>query len=252
MDRIKNILIVCLILFVNTIYAQKIVTDRPDQTESSSVVSKGSLQIESGLLLGFSDMDGLSVRTILAPTTLFRLGIIKGVELRIVSQFESNKIKNSSLRSSGISDIELGAKIGVLQKESVNTQIALISHLIVPTGSEELSNDKFGTINKIAFSHEVNDKVGLGYNVGYDYFGKGDGDFTYSLALGYGLTSKVGLYIETYGEVSDMDKHFSNMDTGLTYLLKDNFQLDFSFGTGINHTMNYIAVGFSWNIRGNK
>jgi len=29
-------------------------------------------------------------------------------------------------------------------------------------------------------------------------------------------------------------------------LVKDNLQLDFSFGTGINHTMNYISLGFSW------
>ena len=30
--------------------------------------------------------------------------------------------------------------------------------------------------------------------------------------------------------------------------VKDNFQLDFSFGTGLNYTMNYLSAGFSWNI----
>ena len=40
-------------LIVNTIvYGQTIITDRPDQTESSSTIPKGSLQIEQGSYLG--------------------------------------------------------------------------------------------------------------------------------------------------------------------------------------------------------
>ena len=38
-----------------TISAQTIITDRPDQTESSSTVEQGSLQIESGILLGSTE-----------------------------------------------------------------------------------------------------------------------------------------------------------------------------------------------------
>ncbi len=37
-----------------------------------------------------------------------------------------------------------------------------------------------------------------------------------------------------------------NFDAGFTYLPNPNVQLDFSFGTGINDTMNYLSVGCSW------
>lgn len=247
-----KIILVLIVSASNTLYGQKMVTDRPDQTESSSVVPKGSLQIESGLMLGFSEVDDVSDRTILAPTSLFRLGIINGVELRLVNQLESYRIDNSSIKINGISDIEFGFKIELLQKEYINTQIAFISHLSVPSGTQELTNDKVGVINKIAFSNEVNEKLGLGYNIGYNYLGEGDGDFVYSLALGYGFNSKLGLFIETYGEMVDFNKNHLNIDTGLTYLLNENFQLDFSFGTGVNYNMNYIAVGFSWNIKADE
>ena len=41
-----------LLLISNLTQAQETIqTDRPDQTEASSTVSKGSLQIESGILL---------------------------------------------------------------------------------------------------------------------------------------------------------------------------------------------------------
>ena len=60
------------------------------------------------------------------------------------------------------------------------------------------------------------------------------------------INDKVGVYLETYGDIVEFQELLVNFDTGLTYLVKDNLQLDFSFGTGINHTMNYISLGFSW------
>ncbi|MFH4963703.1 transporter [Gaetbulibacter sp. M235] len=225
--------------------AQTMVTDRPDQTESSSTVNKGSLQIESGILLGFTEDDLSSERQLFAPTTLFRYGILNGVEIRVLNQFESLKDKNSLLKRNGISDLEIGTKISLLNKEHINTKIAFLSHAILPTGSKDLTNDKWGTINKFSISHELSNVLGLGYNIGYDYFGSGKGNLTYSISLGASITKQFGMYIEPYGELSDFDSYESNFDVGITYLLKDNCQLDFSFGTGINHTMNYMSLGCS-------
>ena len=47
-------------LFLGGLNAQTIVTDRPDQTESSSTVGKGNLQIESGILVGFEEAGNIS------------------------------------------------------------------------------------------------------------------------------------------------------------------------------------------------
>ena len=58
----------------------EIVTDRPDVTESSTVVSKGSLQIENGATLttdhGFPAFD--------LSETLIRLGVSTSTEVRLV------------------------------------------------------------------------------------------------------------------------------------------------------------------------
>jgi len=240
----NKILIAALILISGQLFGQNLITDRPDQTESSSTVEFGSLQVESGFLLGFSDENFNSTRQILLPTTLFRYGLTSGIELRIMSQFES--IKNNWQIIEGISDLEVGAKIQLLKKENVNIEIAFLSHLIIPTGTSELSGDKLGTINKLAISHEINENLGLGYNVGYNYMGAGNGDLTYSIAVGAAINDKVGIYLETYGDVVEFQELLINFDTGLTYLVKDNLQLDFSFGTGLNHSMNYISLGFSW------
>lgn len=228
--------------------AQTIVTDRPDQTESSSTVPKGSFQIETGVLVGFTDTDDVSERHLLLPSTLFRIALSEGIEIRVVSQLESIKNKTFDETFSGMSDLELGAKLQLFKKENVNTEIAFLSHLILPTGSKEITIDEFGTINKLSISHALSESVGIGYNVGYNYFGDGKGDLTYSLAIGFGITDKLAVYIEPYGDLVEFDDHVSNFDAGFTYLIKDNFQLDFSFGTGLNHTMNYISIGCSLNI----
>ena len=222
----------------------QITTDRPDQTEASSTVGGGNLQLESGFLIGFDGETQNSNRQMLAPTNLFRYGITDGVELRLLSQFET--FKNNDVSIQGISDLEIGTKIQILQNEDKNTEIAFMSHLIVPSGTKELSNDKAGSISKLCVSHAINEKMGIGYNVGYNYFGEGKGDLTYSLAFGIGVNDKVGIYIEPYGELVELDQHVSNFDAGVTYLANENLQFDFSFGTGINKRMNYISVGLSW------
>lgn len=222
----------------------QIVTDRPDQTESSSVVPKGSLQIESGILLGYEGGLEDRSRQILLPTNLFRYGISKDFELRLVSEIELNQAIRGSV--DGITDLQIGTKIQLLRpNENRNIEIALLSHLIVPSGSQGLSSGNYGTINKLSIAHELSDRVGLGYNIGYDNFGEGNGDFTYSLALGASVNDHIGIYVEPFGAYSNFDTFILSFDTGFTYLPNENLQLDFSFGTGINHKMNYVSVGAS-------
>lgn len=245
---VKYLFIVFLLLFQIHLTGQTIITDRPDQTESSSTIEKGSLQIESGLLLGFTESDLTTYQQLLAPTTLFRYGLTDGIELRVLNQFESIKNQIRDQKVNGVSDLEIGTKVQLLKKEDVNTEVAFLSHLILPTGSKLLSNDKFGTINKLSISHSINDNIGLGYNVGYNYFGRGKGNLTYSVALGIGVTEKASIYIEPFGDLVEFQDHEASFDAGVTYLLQDNFQLDFSFGTGINYPMNYISFGFSWQL----
>jgi Putative MetA-pathway of phenol degradation len=249
---IKVIVFIVLFIVNVSIEAQTIVTDRPDQTESSSTVPKGSFQIETGILIGSSKDNGIFERQLLAPSTLLRYGITTGIEIRFVNQYESVKNKTTSIKVNGISDLEIGTKIQLLKKENQNTEIAFLSHLIIPTGSKSLTKDRLGSINKFSISHTVNENFGVGYNFGYNYFGVGKGDFTYSLAFGFSITDKIGFYVEPYGNIIEFKNHVANFDSGFTYLIKNNFQLDASFGTGINHTMTYFSVGMSINISKEK
>lgn len=229
--------------------AQELVTDRPDQTESSCTVPLKSFQIETGFLLQNEKLG--SEKQLFLPTTLFRYGLSRTVELRLGEQliFQDNNF--SSETNFGIGDLELGAKVQILKRENANTEIAFLSHVVLPIATDGLSVEKVGVINKIAISHPLTNALGFGYNIGYNYFGEGNGDLTYSSVFGIAISENIGTYAEVYGELVDTKEFVTNFDAGLTYLLKPNFQIDFSFGLGINQKMNYFAVGFSWNINAN-
>ena len=242
MTKFIYIVLLCFLFSYNL--SAQIITDRPDQTESSSTIDAGSLQIETGLLIGFESENSISTRQLLAPTTLFRYGITKAFELRLLSQFET--FRTNGFSTQGISDLQIGTKIQLLRDPTKNTEIAFLSHLIVPTGSPEITLDNYGVINKLSISHGINDDVGIGYNIGYDNFGEASGNLTYSIALGVSVNDRVGVYIEPFGEFTNFEQHVSSFDAGFTYLANENLQFDFSFGTGVNHNMNYISLGFSW------
>lgn len=244
---ISNINITAGFLLLTSItFSQEIVTDRPDQTESSVTVGKNNFQIESGIL--YKKIDNSN--SFIGPSTLLRYGITKGIELRLVSQYESTKtgLDGGEINYSGFNDLELGTKIQLLKKEDINTEVAFLSHLIIPTANENLTSNVVGVVNKLSISHEITDRIGLGYNVGYDYVGQ-QSSLTYSLALGFQLSNSVGFYIEPYGEWGESNNYESNFDVGISYLVNDNFQLDASCGLGLNNDMQYISAGFSWRIQ---
>ncbi len=246
--RIAIIFSLIFFLVGSSIYAQEIVTDRPDQTESAVTLEKSAFQIESGFLIQNQSWHSSNI---LLPTNLFRYGLSSGFELRLVHEFSRFEALDVQEKYTGFNDIQIGFKVQIFKSESSNTEVAFLSHLNLPTGTGLFfTEDSYGTINKLSIAHTISDRFNIGYNIGYDYFDFGE--FTYSLALGFGLTELVGFYVEPYGSFSDSGDHISNFDAGFTYLLKENFQLDFSFGTGLNIDMNYLSLGLSWLIPGKQ
>jgi hypothetical protein len=243
----RNVLtaLVLLVFIGNSgLYAQVIVTDRPDQTEAASTIPKGSFQIESGLLIIHDGGD--SERSIFLPTTLFKYAISNTFELRLQHDYNIKEYIafNDKKSISGIGDVQVGAKLFIY--DGGKTQVSFLSHLILPTGNKLFGHGDYATINKLSIGHELSEKVSIGYNLGYDYFN--ESILTYSVALAFGLTDKVGVYFEPYGTLDESEDYDSNFDMGFTYLVYNNLQLDFSFGFGLNNDMNYTSFGFSWNI----
>lgn len=234
--------------------AQTINTDRPDQTESSAVVPAGSFQWECGFSSTWTPTFGGTYREMALPNSLFRVSLHDKFELRVVHQLNRNSSLNwgaEAYTQEGTSDLEVGTKVQLWQREGSRTEVAYLGHAVLPTGDAEVTEGlDFGMVNKLCISHDVGPNWALGYNLGYD-IADDRGTFTYALAVGKAINDQLGLYFEPYGEVVN-GIHLASFDAGITLLASDLWQWDVSYGAGLNHRMNYTAVGFSWLVLPNR
>ncbi len=219
-------------------------TDRPDQTESARAMNPGDLQLESGVQVTYLGDNFPSIRVGLLPTLQFRYGIAKGFELRMLSQYATIQNMSSNVKYNGMADFELGSKIQFYSSDNFN--ILLLTHLVMPTGSAEVTSDMWGITNRICAGWDFSEGQSLGVNLGYNYYEQNEfSGIVFTLAYAKSVSDKVGFYIEPFGFVNN-DDFVLNFDAGMVYLPTPQMQLDISFGMGVNERMNYLSIGSSW------
>ena len=219
----------------SSLYSQ-LTSERPDQTESSLVLSKGHLQIETGISIEDSESN---------INTLFRIGIIDGIEMRLNSNYLIND-DISNLKKSSFSDFEIGAKFKILDEDNNRIKIGFLTHLSVPTAPEIFSYNEYGLLSRLLVSHDIKNDSQIAYNIGYNKYNNYDGQFIYTVVYGKSLGS-FGVFFEIFGEESSNNSNL-NFDSGITYLVDNDKQLDLSIGRGLNSDMFYISAGFSIDI----
>lgn len=240
----------------------ELITDRPDQTESSVVVPRGSYQLELGWTLSRDQEDGVRFESNEAPGTLLRIGLSDRVELRVgwVGLVDQEvRLGSSTLSADGAGDGELGAKIYLRPERGSAPEIALLLGTSVPLGDEEFTSHRYDPSFRLLFSHSLSERLDLGYNFGVA-FGTEPGaggerstlsNYVYTVALGIGLTERWGAFVEFFGEIpaSASGGPSHSFDGGLTYLLRDNLQLDLAAGLGLSDAADDWFVGLGVSVR---
>ncbi|MBK9097095.1 MAG: transporter [bacterium] len=229
----------------------ELVTDRPDRTESASTIPADWLQIETGYeYVREASNENSDLASINAVGTLIRFGLFDEVELRLAGAFLSQELKsiNNELSSDGLTNFMFGAKFGLAKDHETIPDIALLTHLFLPVGAESHRPDKVEPQAILSFSKAVLDFLDFGANFGMHYTSSDEKAFYfYTLAAGVDITEKLGGFIEIFSEVFTDTSPFYSVDTGLTYLLLSNLQLDVSAGNGLfsNSKVWYLGAGFS-------
>ncbi len=228
--------------------APELVTDRPDQTESATVVPRGLLQVETGYLFAREgDVDSHA-----AAGTLFRIGLGGRTELRLG---HAGVMGTEGRRGTG--DSELGAKVNLIPRpDGWLPELAILGGLSLPTGDSRFSSGGADPSFLVAFAHELTPRLALGYNAGAAWESSADHPdrdafVLYSLALGAGLTDRLGAFFEVFGDrqVTDPAASSVSADTGLTFLLTEVLQLDVSVGRGLRGPADDLFVGTGLSFR---
>lgn len=226
---------------------EPIQTDRPDQTESSAVVPKGMLQVETGFSFQKNDESG---RTNTLPSTLWKYGVNENFELRLITEFISEKFNGETI--SGLSPILIGCKIKISEEKGLWPKTSFIGHISLPNvASTDFKTDYVAPDFRFTMQHTLSRRMTFGYNLGAEWDGfTPEPTFIYTVTTGLSITDKLGAYAEFFGFAPQNDKADHSFDGGITYLINNNFMVDLSSGIGVtnNAPKNYIAVGCSFRI----
>ncbi len=238
----------------------ELITDRPDQTEASSTVPAGYVQIETGWIFSRDDEEGVRQQAHELPGTLVRIGLVDWLELRAGWRgYRREEVRVGSLRADrdGVGDAELGTKIHLRHENGALPEVAFLVAGSLPVGSEGFSADRVDPSFRFNLSHTLSERFALGYNLGMFWESKvGEtgkrttlSNYLYTLALGVGLTEQLGPLVEVFGDISASatGDPAHSFDGGFTYLLRNNLQLDVAAGVGLTKEAPdwFVGVGVS-------
>ena len=231
-----------------TISPSPIETDRPDQTETASLVPVGYIQLETGFSIEDTEPGFLYTY----PSALLKYGVSENFEVRVVAEY-INIQREPNPNVDGMLPLRLGLKTKLFDQNGIIPKTSLLGHISLPgIASEQFREPFFAPDLRLLFLHTL-DRFSVSYNVGAEWDGfQARPDFIYSLSLGANIAGGLGIFVEGYGRVPQQreDENELRMDAGLTYLINNDVQVDLSGGIGLtdNAPEKYVALGLSFRL----
>jgi hypothetical protein len=224
-----------------------IVTDRPDITESSIVVPKGSLQAENGVT--WTNDHGQ--RTFDVSETLLRLGVARQTELRFGAPNYLFGLPGQT-PPSGFADMSLGIKqqLGPLPG---GFDLAVIAAVNFPTGADRTSSHGNDPFVKVPWSKELKG----GWSIGgmqsvFWYTDRARRNRTYepTFYLEKQVRKPWDVFAEYGCDYAQQGGSKQVIHFGTAYKITPRNQVDFHFGIGLNHATpnHFFALGYSFRV----
>lgn len=224
---------------------EAIVTDRPDFVESSLVVGKGRLQIETSLLLERDRQPQGRARSVSTPT-LLRIGVSETLELRAetdgrIRARQPDAAGGATRRALGYADTALGLKWHALDAQGNRPSVGVLLHADLDSGSRAFRGDGVRPSLRVAAEWDLPRDWSLGVMPGIGQERDEDGRRYRYGSLGVvlgkelreGLRGFVELALPQIARASHGGTQAS-IDLGAAWLLSRDCQLDAMFSRGLN------------------
>lgn len=228
--------------------AQDMVTDRPDQTESASIVPKFRAQLESGF--DFKDPNALSgIKNVQSIQSLLRFGVASNMELRLGFANETSTLLDDP-KNSVSNVLNPGIKYRILNGEGIIPDVAVLGSFILPINKVDNELAFWSPEIRLAAQSDLLDFLSIGAN--FALFWDSDAYDTqkfYSVVLGLDVIPNTGLFFEFFGEEYKTLGSEGYLNGGFTYNILNNLQLDGYIGYGLNENSDSMFWGVGITVR---
>ncbi len=231
-------------------YQPTIRTARPGQSIGPFTVGKNIFQVQSGFdAFGSKNKNsGEQINGVL-HNTVIRYGLAERFEISTLINYNSvtKKIFNQEEKTSGLDALDIGCRYEIFESQGILPNIGFQVRFRLPVLSEDYKIDHLAPRFILVTNQKISKTFTLFTNWGGAWDGN-NGDFvgSYTINLAFPITKKLGSYVENYGNISN-GKVENRWDTGIGYLVTNNFQLDTYGGYGQNHGVRdwFISIGIS-------
>ena len=227
---------------------ERIETERHDFTQSTTVVGRGTTQVEFGYTFFQASGETEVEDSHATPELLIRYGLTEKVEFRLryneVWQFGEED-------RSGSEDIHWAFKVRTSDQQGWRPESALEIRATAPTGGIDWSTDEVEFGLDYIYGWKISPRVEIYGSSGFSTKGLGEFAFrpsapadeefilyTQSVAIGAELSERCTAYSEFFGLFTDGFESDEErpvfFNVGLDYYLSDNVVLDVRAGTGLN------------------
>ncbi|GEM_PF-1634337 len=229
-------------------------TDRPGTATSPFVIPSNSFQIEMGFNFQKKKYSNQSASfdedNFTLGQTLFRYGLNDNYELRFGGEYFLGKTSWAISKSitEGMRGIFLGTKFQFVKDEKIIDNLAVLAEFGLPFGNENLRPEKVEPRFILTLDKSIADKINFGVNIGASNIsGTNNYSSIYAASLTFQFSKRLSVFAELYGEAAKNYLPSENFDAGISYLQKENLQLDLSFGSAIfsEQTDYFLQLGFS-------
>ena len=217
-----------------------IAPDRPGLGDGSGIVGRGIWQIENGWSFESERQDGAVLHELALPLALFRMGVTDRFELRVSADGLLSDTSSSpgSRRLSGRSDVEVGAKLKLIESARTGFELSLLPIVSLPIGSNTFTSGGYDPTAEFAWTKSLPRGVSLSGNVTTASVSEDHHRFTQhilTLSVDRDLAAGWNGFAEAF-RASSLQRDGAAvwiLDTGATHRLGRQAQFDISVGRGV-------------------
>lgn len=235
-------------------------TDRPDFVESSQVVGRGRVQLETSVQWDRQRNDAGRERTLSTPT-LLRIGVGDSAELRIETDGRTvvhDDASSSTARTNtaGYADTAIGVKWHLADQHDRQASLGLLLHADLPSGSRALRGHGVRPSLRLAAEWDLPQDLSFGIMPGLaidrDDDNRRHGYGSLAATLGKEFGERVRGFVELAAPRiarASSGGTQASVDTGLTYLIEKNIQADVLLMHGLNRRTPDMSAAIGLSVR---
>ena len=227
--------------------------DRPRFRSSPSAIPAGRFALEAGATYTYDDENEVETQTIVGPEVVLRAGILSHVEVRIGwAGYESVEVDTLGFNDTthGTSDMNVGAKVELLESNGLIPAAAVVVSASIPVGSNDFTSDRVDPAAELVLDFDdFNETFGVSGAVKVTQL-ENDTDDTYiqtagSVSLDQYWNENLETFVEYFAFFNDddtiNDAHF--IQVGGIYNVSPNVTVDARIGAGLTSESSDLFAG---------